>query len=50
MKSTKPSPFDWRAKPASLFTKTEKSTMRIFAVTRNIERKEMKIYSKAGIK
>ena len=50
MKSIKPSPFDWKTKPASLFTKAEKSTMNVFAVTKNTERKEMKTYSKAGIK
>jgi hypothetical protein len=50
MKSTKPSPFDWRAKPASLFTKTEKSNMNSFVIAKTLERKEMKYYSKAGIK
>lgn len=50
MKSTKQSPFDWRAKPSTLFTKTEKAYMRTFAVTKNTERKEMKTYSRAGAK
>jgi hypothetical protein len=50
MKSIKPSPFDWRAKGPSLFTRTEKSSMNAFAVTKKTERKEMKIYSKAGAK
>jgi hypothetical protein len=50
MKSTKPSPFDWQAKPATLFTPQEKASMRIFAVTKSIDRKEMKTYSKAGAK
>jgi hypothetical protein len=50
MKSTKPSPFDWRAKGPSLFTKSEQSNMNALAVTKKTERKEMKIYSKAGAK
>jgi hypothetical protein len=50
MKSTKPSPFDWQAKPATLFTRTEKSSMNAFAVTKKTERKEMKTYSRAGAK
>ena len=50
MKSIKPSPFDWKAKPSTLFTPQEKASMRVFAVTKSIERKEMKIYSKAGAK
>lgn len=50
MKSTKPSPFDWKSKPTTLFTKAEKSSMNSFAVTKNTERREMKIYSKAGSK
>jgi hypothetical protein len=50
MKSTKPSPFDWKATPASLFTPSEKSNMRSFAVAKTIERKEMKTYSRAGAK
>jgi hypothetical protein len=50
MKSTKPSPFDWKAKGPSLFTKTERSSMNFFAVTKKTDRKEMKIYSKAGTK
>lgn len=50
MKSIKPSPFDWKAKPATLFTPTEKASMRAFAVTKNTERKAMKTYSRAGAK
>jgi hypothetical protein len=50
MKSTKPSPFDWQAKPATLFTKTEKSSMRAFAVAKTLERKQMKTFSRAGAK
>lgn len=50
MKSTKPSPFNWQAKPATLFTRTEKSSMMAFAVTKTLERKQMKTYSKAGAK
>jgi hypothetical protein len=50
MKSIKPSPFDWKAKGPSLFTRTEKSSINAFAVTKKTERKEMKIYSKAGTK
>jgi hypothetical protein len=50
MKSTKPSPFDWKAKPASLFSKTEKSSMNSFAVTKKTDRKEMRTFSKAGAK
>jgi hypothetical protein len=50
MKSTKPSPFDWKAKSSTLFTASEKAIMRQFAVTKNTDRKEMKIYSKAGAK
>ena len=50
MKSIKPSPFDWKAKGSSLFTKTEKSAMNALAVTKKTERKELKIYSKAGAK
>lgn len=50
MKSIKPSPFDWKAKSASLFTPAEKSSMRHFAVTKSTERKQMKTYSRAGAK
>jgi hypothetical protein len=51
MKSTpKPSPFDWKAKPKSLFSAAEKASMNNFAVTKTLERKEMKYYSKAGAK
>jgi hypothetical protein len=50
MKSIKPSPFDWKAKGPSLFTRTEKSSMNAFAVTKKTERKEMKTYSRAGAK
>jgi hypothetical protein len=50
MKSTKPSPFDWRSKPSSLFTKTERSNMNVNVVAKTTERKEMKTYSRAGIK
>jgi len=50
MKSTKPSPFDWQNKKPSLFTRAEKSSMNFFAVTKKTERKELKIYSKAGAK
>jgi hypothetical protein len=50
MKSTKPSPFNWQAKPATLFTATEKSNMKAFAVAKTLDRKEMKTYSKAGAK
>jgi hypothetical protein len=50
MQSIKPSPFDWKTKGPSLFTRTEKASMNAFAVTKKTERKEMKIYSKAGAK
>ena len=50
MKFTKPSPFDWRSKPATLFTPSEKATMRAFAVAKTLERKQMATYSKAGAK
>jgi hypothetical protein len=51
MKSTpKPSPFDWKAKPKSLFSAAEKASMNHFAVAKTLERKEMKHYSKAGAK
>jgi hypothetical protein len=51
MKSTpKPSPFDWKSSGKSLFTPAEKASMNHFAVTKSIERKEMKTYSKAGTK
>jgi len=50
MKSIKPNPFDWRAKPSTLFTRQEKASMKIFAVTKNTERKELKTYSRAGAK
>jgi len=50
MKSIKPSPFDWKATPATLFTPTEKANMRHFVVAKSLERKDMKFYSKAGAK
>jgi hypothetical protein len=50
MKSTKPTPFDWQTKTPSLFTATEKATMNFFAVAKSTERKQLKIYSKAGAK
>lgn len=50
MKSTKPSPFDWRSKPFTLFTKTEKSNMNVNVLSKTIAPKEMNVYSKAGIK
>ena len=50
MKSTKPSPFDWKAKPSTLFTKTEKSNMNVNVLAKTVAPKEMKIYSRAGIK
>lgn len=45
MKSS--SPFDWKAKPASLFTLQEKASMNQFAVTTDTTRKQAHIYSKA---
>jgi hypothetical protein len=50
MKSSKPSPFNWKAVPASLFTPTEKAHMKSFAVTTNTDRKKINFYSKAGAK
>jgi hypothetical protein len=50
MKSTKPSPFDWRSKPSTLFTKTERAILNANVLSKNVAPKEMKIYSKAGIK
>lgn len=50
MKSINKSPFDWKAKPSTLFTPSEKATMRMFAVTRSTDRKQIHVYSKAGTK
>jgi hypothetical protein len=50
MKSTKPNPFDWRSKPASLFTPSEKASMNFFVLAKSVQPKEMKTYSRAGAK
>jgi hypothetical protein len=50
MKSTLPSPFDWKIKPATLFTKKEKSNMNSFTVAKTLKPKQMNTYSRAGIK
>ena len=50
MKFTKPSPFDWRSKPSTLFTKTERSNMNVNVLAKTVAPKQMHHYSKAGIK